>query len=221
MLLLPFGVFAQSTVEGIVVDKVSSQPIPGVNVVIQGAANGTQTDFDGKFKLSKVKKGDKIVFSYVGYKNSVITYDSQNNINIGLEEESNQLQEVLIQVGYGAAKKKDATGSVSLVTAKDFNKGAIVSVDQLLAGKAAGVRITNSGGSPDSSPNIRIRGGASLNASNNPLIIIDGVPIGDLNPAGVSNPFTLINPNDMERWSILKEGCTNAIYGGRASNGVL
>ncbi len=221
MLLLPFGVFAQSTVEGIVVDKVSSQPIPGVNVVIQGAANGTQTDFDGKFKLSKVKKGDKIVFSYVGYKNSVITYDSQNNINIGLEEESNQLQEVLIQVGYGAAKKKDATGSVSLVTAKDFNKGAIVSVDQLLAGKAAGVRITNSGGSPDSSPNIRIRGGASLNASNNPLIIIDGVPIGDLNPAGVSNPFTLINPNDIESFSILKDASATAIYGVRASNGVI
>jgi hypothetical protein len=86
MLLLPFGVFAQSTVEGVVVDKVSNQPIPGVNVVIQGAANGTQTDFDGKFKLSKVKKGEKIVFSYVGYKNSVITYDSQNNINVALKK---------------------------------------------------------------------------------------------------------------------------------------
>jgi len=221
MLLLPFGVFAQSTFEGTVVDKVSNQPIPGVNVQIQGASNGTQTDFDGKFKLLKVKKGDKIVFSYMGYTNYAITYDAQNNIAVKLEEESNQLQEVLIQVGYGSAKKKDATGSVSLITSKDFNKGAIVSVDQLLAGKAAGVRITSEGGQPDANPNIRIRGGASLSASNNPLIIIDGVPIGDLNPAGVSNPFTLINPNDVESFSILKDASATAIYGVRASNGVI
>jgi len=126
-----------------------------------------------------------------------------------------------VQVGYGSSKKKDLTGSVSLITAKDFNKGAIVSVDQLLTGKAAGVRITNDGGSPDSAPNIRIRGGASLNASNNPLIIIDGVPIGDNNPAGVSNPFTLINPNDVESFSILKDASATAIYGVRASNGVI
>lgn len=221
MLLLPLSVFAQSTIEGIVVDKVSKQPLPGVNVVIQGATNGTQTDFDGKFKLIKVKKGEKIVFSYVGYVDATITYNSQTDITINLEEESNQLQEVVIQVGYGTAKKKDATGSVALITSKDFNKGAIVSVDQLLAGKAAGVRITNSGGNPDSAPNIRIRGGASLSASNNPLIIIDGVPISDLNPAGVSNPFTLINPNDIESFSILKDASATAIYGVRASNGVI
>ncbi|WP_309641788.1 SusC/RagA family TonB-linked outer membrane protein [Flavobacterium sp.] len=221
MLLLPFGVFAQSTIEGTVVDKVSKQPIPGVNVQIQGSGNGTQTDFDGKFKLPKVKKGDKLVFSFVGYKSAVVAYDSQASLSVSLEEESNQLQEVMIQVGYGSAKKKDATGSVALVTSKDFNKGAIVSVDQLLAGKAAGVRITNSGGSPDSAPNIRIRGGASLSAANNPLIIIDGVPLSDLSPAGVSNPFTLINPNDIESFSILKDASATAIYGVRASNGVI
>jgi iron complex outermembrane receptor protein len=221
MLLLPLSVFAQSTVEGVVVDKVSKQPLPGVNVVIQGAANGTQTDFDGKFKLNKVKKGEKIVFSYVGYVDTAITYNAQSDLSVSLLEESNQLQEVVIQVGYGSAKKKDATGSVALITSKDFNKGAIVSVDQLLAGKAAGVRITSNGGQPDSAPNIRIRGGASLSASNNPLIIIDGVPIGDLNPAGVSNPFTLINPNDVESFSILKDASATAIYGVRASNGVI
>jgi len=220
LLLLPFGIVAQS-LEGTVVDNASKQPLPGVNVVIQGAATGTQTDFDGKFKISKINKGDKVVFSYLGYKNSVITFNSQTNLVVSLEEESNQLQEVVVQVGYGSVRKKDATGSVALVTAKDFNKGAIVSVDQLLTGKAAGVRITNEGGQPDSAPSIRIRGGASLSASNNPLIIIDGVPIGDLNPAGVSNPFSLINPNDVESFSILKDASATAIYGVRASNGVI
>jgi iron complex outermembrane receptor protein len=221
LLFLPFSVFAQTTLEGVVIDSKSNQPIPGVNVIVKGTPNGTSTDFDGKFKLPKVKKGDQIVFSYIGYKNSSITYSSQNNIKISLEEESNQLNEVVIQVGYGSAKKKDATGSVELISSKEFNKGAIVSTDQLLAGKAAGVRITNEGGQPDSAPNIRIRGGASLSASNNPLIVIDGVPISDANPAGVSNPFSLINPNDVESFSILKDASATAIYGVRASNGVI
>ncbi len=221
LVILPFSVLAQSSLSGVVTDKTTKQPLPGVNVVIQGSSTGTQTDFDGKFQLPKLKAGDKILVSYIGYKNEIITYNSQKEVTIELEEESNQLQEVVVQVGYGSVKKKDATGSVSLITAKDFNKGAILSTDQLLAGKAAGVRITNDGGSPDSAPNIRIRGGASLNASNSPLIIIDGVPIGDLNPAGVSNPFTLINPNDIESFSILKDASATAIYGIRASNGVI
>jgi len=217
LLFLPFSVFAQTTLEGVVVDSKSNQPIPGVNVIIKGTTNGTSTDFDGKFKLPKVKKGDQIVFSYIGYKNSSITYNSQNNIKISLEEESNQLNEVVIQVGYGSAKKKDATGSVALVTSKDFNKGAIVSTDQLLAGKAAGVRITNGGGAPDQKPQIVIRGGASLVAANDPLIIIDGVPISDTG----TNPWNLINPNDVESFSILKDASATAIYGVRASNGVI
>ena len=220
-LLLPFSALAQSALEGKVVDKISKQPLPGVNVVVQGATNSTQTDFDGKFRLTKIKKGDKITVSYLGYNSVTIPFTGQASLTVSLEETSNQLQEVVIQVGYGTAKKKDATGSVALITAKDFNKGAIVSVDQLLTGKAAGVRITNNGGSPDSAPNIRIRGGASLNANNSPLIIIDGVPLGDLNPAGVSNPFTLINPNDVESFSILKDASATAIYGVRASNGII
>lgn len=220
LLFLPLGVLAQGTLNGTVLDKVSKLPLPGVNVVVQGSTNGASTDFDGKYKLSNVKKGDKIVFSYIGYKDSVVTYDGGAQLTVNLNEDISALQEVVV-IGYGTAKKKDATGSVSLITAKDFNKGAILSADQLLAGKAAGVRITNAGGSPDSAPNIRIRGGASLSASNNPLIIIDGVPIGDLNPAGVSNPFTLINPNDIESFSILKDASATAIYGVRASNGVI
>lgn len=221
LLLLPFSLLAQNSVTGTVVEKATGQPIPGANVNIQGAANGVSTDFDGKYKLSNINKGDKIVFSFIGFRNIVLTYDGQATLNASLEEDANELKEVVIQVGYGSVKKKDATGSVAILGAKDFNKGAIVSVDQLLSGKAAGVRITNNGGQPDSAPNIRIRGGASLSASNDPLIIIDGVPISNENPAGVSNPLSLVNPNDVESFSILKDASATAIYGVRASNGVI
>jgi iron complex outermembrane receptor protein len=221
LVILPFSVLAQSGLSGIVTDKTTKQPLPGVNVVIQGSSTGTQTDFDGKFQLPKINVGDKILVSYLGYKNQTIAYNSQKEITIALEEESNQLQEVVVQVGYGSVKKKDATGSVDIVSSKEFNKGAIISADQLLIGKAAGVRITNNGGSPDSAPNIRIRGGSSLNASNNPLIVIDNIPISNDNPAGVSNPLNLINPNDIESFSILKDASATAIYGSRASNGVI
>src|SRR4051794_30470008 len=107
LLLLPFSVFAHSTLEGTVTDKASRQPLPGVNVVIQGSSAGTQTDFDGKFKIAG-KKGDKVVFSYLGYKNTVVNFAAQTGFNVALEEESNQLQEVVVQVGYGSVKKKDA-----------------------------------------------------------------------------------------------------------------
>ena len=221
LLLLPFSVLAQSTLSGTVVDAKSKQPIPGVNVIVKGAGNGSQTDFDGKYQLSGVKKGDVVVFSYLGYTDFSVTYSGQATQAVSLVEEANQLNEVVVQIGYGSVSKKDATGSVSLVTAKEFNKGAIVSVDQLLNGKAAGVRITTPGGAPDTTPDIRIRGGASLMASNNPLIVIDGVPIGNENAAGIANPFTLINPNDVESFSILKDASATAIFGMRASNGVI
>jgi iron complex outermembrane receptor protein len=149
-----------------------------------------------------------------------VVYTSQKTINVSLEEESDKLDEVIL-IGYGAVKKKDATGSVTQVTSKDFNKGAIVSADQLLIGKAAGVRITSNGGQPDAAPNIRIRGGSSISANNNPLIVIDGIPIDNVNPAGVGNPLSLINPNDIESFTILKDASAAAIYGSRASNGVI
>jgi len=220
-LVLPFSVLAQSTISGVVVDKKSNQPLPGVNVTVQGAKQSTSTDFDGKFQLASLKSGDKIVFTFVGYETATVTYSGQKTVTVSLDESANQLQEVVVQVGYGTVKKKDATGSVTTVTAKDFNKGAIVSADQLLAGKVAGVRITTNGGQPDSAPNIRIRGGASLSASNNPLIVIDGIPIDSNSPAGVSNPLTLINPNDIDSFTVLKDASATAIYGSRASNGVI
>ena len=221
VLLCPVSIIAQSIFTGTVVDSKTKQTLPGVNVVLLGTTCGTSTGFDGKFVLKGLKNGDKIIFSFVGYRSSTITFTGQTSVEVVLSEDSNELKEVVVQVGYGSVKKKDATGSVALITAKDFNKGAIISADQLLAGKAAGVRITTDGGAPDSAPNIRIRGGSSISASNNPLIIIDGVPLSDNNPAGVNNPLSLINPNDIESFSILKDASATAIYGVRASNGVI
>lgn len=220
-LLLPLSVLAQNTLSGVVLDKTSGQPIPGVNVMVLGASSGAATDFDGKFQLKKVVKGDKIVFSFIGFKSETIVYSDQTSLNVSLQEDANLLNEVVVQIGYGSVKKKDATGSLTTVTSKDFNKGSIISADQLLTGKAAGVRITTNGGQPDASPNIRIRGGASLSANNSPLIVIDGIPVDNTTPAGVGNPFSLINPNDIESFTVLKDASATAIYGSRASNGVI
>lgn len=212
LLLLPASLLAQSSFNGVVVDAKSNQPIPGVNVVVKGAQQSVTTDFDGKFKLSKIKQGDAVVFSFVGYKGQTITYSNQANLTVKLQEAENQLQEVVVQVGYGSVKKKDATGSVAVITAKDFNKGAITNTENLLNGRVAGVVVTQ-GGRPGDGAAIRIRGGASLGASNDPLVVIDGLP--------VNNGLSSINPNDIESFSILKDASATAIYGSRGSNGVV
>ncbi|WP_250433197.1 SusC/RagA family TonB-linked outer membrane protein [Hanstruepera flava] len=219
LLILPTFMFGQNTVTGTVTEQSSSLPLPGVNVLIKGTTTGTATDFDGNYQI-EVGNGDVLVFSYIGYVTKEITYNGETNLNVSLDEDAAQLDEVVV-IGYGTVKKEDATGSVSLVTDDDFNKGNIVSTDQLINGKVAGVRITNAGGQPDSAPNIRIRGGSSLSGNNDPLIVIDGVPLSNINPAGVSNPLSLVNPNDVESFSILKDASATAIYGSRASNGVI
>ncbi len=218
LLAIPFWGFSQVTVTGVVTDATTGFPIPGANIIIKGTTTGTTTDFDGNYTIA-ANQGDLLVFSYIGYNTQEIAV-ATSQLDVALQESTEQLDEVVV-IGYGTTTVKDATGSLDLVTTEDFNKGAIVSTDQLLNGKAAGVRITNAGGTPDAAPNIRIRGGASLNAQNNPLIVIDGVPIGQDNPAGVSNPLNLINPNDIESFSILKDASATAIFGSRASNGVI
>ena len=220
-LLLPISILAQNSLSGVIVDKKSNQPIPGVNVTVQGANKGTTSDFDGKFQLAGLKNGDVLVFSFIGYTNEILKFTGQKSVTISLDESANQLQEVVVQVGYGSVKKKDVTGSIAVISSKDFNRGAIVSADQLLVGKAAGVRITSDGGQPDTPPNIRIRGGASLSAQTSPLIIIDNVQIDNKLAAGQSNPLSLVNPNDIESFTILKDASATAIYGSRASNGVI
>ena len=218
MVFVPLGMIAQTTVSGTVTDQSSGLPLPGATVIIKGTTTGTSTDFDGNYLIS-ANLGDILQFSYIGFLTQEVEVTT-TTLNVALPPDSQVLDEVVI-IGYGTTTKKDATGSVTAVSVEEFNKGAIVSTDQLLTGKAAGVRITNTGGAPDSAPNIRIRGGASLSASNNPLIVIDGVPIDIVNPAGVNNPFSLINPNDVESFSILKDASATAIYGSRASNGVI
>ncbi|WP_127139203.1 SusC/RagA family TonB-linked outer membrane protein [Flagellimonas oceanensis] len=218
MFLVPFVQYAQITVQGMVTDTATQDPLPGVSIIIKGTSQGTATDFDGNY-LIEANMGDTLVFSYIGFQPKEVVV-SGSTMNVTLDEDTTLLDEVVV-IGYGTTTVEDATGSVSSITTEDFNKGAIVSTDQLLTGKTAGVRITNSGGQPDSAPNIRIRGGSSLTANNNPLIVIDGIPVDNTNPAGVNNPLTLVNPNDVESVSILKDASATAIYGSRASNGVV
>lgn len=220
LLILPISMFAQNTLKGVVLDSGSQQPLPGVNILVKGTSNGTTTDFDGNFILNNLKKNDVLVLTYIGFKQTTFTYTGQSNVSLSMTEDLQQLQDIVV-IGYGTVKKEDATGSVEAITSKEFNKGSIVTADQLLTGKAAGVRITNNGGQPDSAPNIRIRGGASLTANSSPLIVIDGVPVDNTTPAGVSNPLSLINPNDIESFTVLKDASATAIYGSRASNGVI
>ena len=212
LLMLPFCAMAQSTVDGVVVDSKTKQPIPGVNVKVQGTQGGTSTDFDGKFKLSKLKKGDNLTFSFIGYKNETFAFEGQKTISISLVEEANVLQDVVVQVGYGTVKKKDATGAVEVLTTKEMNKGYVSTVEGLLSGRAAGVVVTQ-GGAPGAGAAIRIRGESSFSAKNDPLVVVDGVPI--------ENGINSINPNDIETISILKDASSTAIYGNRASAGVI
>lgn len=218
LFFIPLGIMAQTTVSGVVTEEGTNLPLPGVNVLVKGTTTGTTTDFDGKYQI-QANSGDVLVFSYIGFKTQEVTVTSAT-VNVVMLTDTAQLDEVVV-IGYGTTTKEDLTGSVDVISSKDFNKGAVVSADQLLTGKVAGVRITNSGGQPDAAPNIRIRGGSSLSAQNSPLIVIDGIPIDNTNPAGVSNPLNLINPNDIESFSVLKDASATAIYGSRASNGVI
>ena len=219
-LLLPISVLAQSTLSGVVVDSKSNQPLPGVNVTVKGAAKGTSTDFDGKFQLAGLKNGDVLELSFIGYTTKTVKYSGQKTLAVSLEESANELSEVVVQVGYGTVKKKDATGSVTTVTTKDFNKGANVTAENLLNGRVAGLTI-NTSGAPGSGSQIRIRGGSSLSASNDPLIVIDGLPIDNSTSTGSTSFLASINPAVIESITVLKDASATAIYGSRASNGVI
>ena len=218
--LIPLGLFAQSTVNGTITDSTNGLGIPGANVIIQGTTNGTTSDFDGNYTLQNVNTGDVIVFTYVGFKNQKINYTGQSSINVAMVEDFAQLGEILL-IGYGSTTKQDATGAVTTISSEEFNKGSIVSPDQLLVAKSPGVRITSSGGAPGEGSQIRIRGGSSLNASNDPLFIVDGIPLDQRGVQGVRNQLNAINPNEIEDITILKDASATAIYGSRASNGVV
>jgi len=215
LMLLPFAMFAQQTVKGKVLEKSTGQPLPGVNIIVKGTSNGTTTDFDGTFTLSVKDKNAVLVFSFLGYKTLEVSA-STSFMTVNLAENAQALNEVVI-IGYGQTTKKDATGSVEKVSTKEFNKGAIVSAGQLIAGKTAGVQVIPSDGTPGAGATIKIRGGvSSLNASNSPLIVIDGVPVDQQGPA-----LNSLNPNDIKSFTVLKDASASAIYGSRASGGVI
>lgn len=221
MLALPAISWAQAarTVSGTVVDELG-EPLIGVSVTITGQNGGVTTDIDGNYRIAIPASSNSITFSYVGYNTKTVTVAS-DRIDVALEPSSQALQEMVV-IGYGTQKKNDLTGSVASISEKDFNKGVISSPEELINGKIAGVQITNNGGSPNAGTTIRVRGGASLNASNDPLIVLDGVPMevgGGVEGSG--NFLSLINPNDIESMTILKDASSTAIYGSRASNGVI
>ncbi|BDD05363.1 SusC/RagA family TonB-linked outer membrane protein [Aureibacter tunicatorum] len=211
---------AQATwYQGTVVGQSDGLPIPGVNVLIKGTSKGTVTDFDGKFSLD-ANAGDVLVMSFVGYQTQEVKLSNQTQLSISLAEDMMGLEEIVV-IGYGEVKKKDLTGSVEAISTADFNAGPISSPQDLITGKIAGVNITSAGGAPGSAQQIRIRAGSSLNASNDPLIIIDGFPIDNSTIAGMRNPLNSVNPNDIESFTVLKDASATAIYGSRASNGVI
>lgn len=219
-LLLGNNAMAQQFVlSGKVTDSSSGESLPGVSVVVKGTTNGTTSDINGKFTLN-VNKGEVIQLSFVGYTKQEVTIGGQKTISVALVPSNEELSEVVV-VAYGTSKKSDLTGSITAVSQKDFQKGSIASPEQLLTGRVPGLQITSSGGAAGAGSTIRIRGGASLNASNDPLIVIDGVPVEGNSLSGSANLLNTINPNDIESISVLKDASATALFGSRASNGVL
>ncbi len=219
LLFITQGYAQQLRVSGKVSDATDGQPLPGVTVLVKGTTTGTSTDFGGNYSIN-VNSGATLVFSFIGYNSQEFVIAATRTLNVVLQPSVTTLEEAVV-IGYGTVKKSDATGSVSVVGTKDFNRGAITSAQELLVGKSTGVVITTSSGAPGAGATIRIRGGSSLNASNDPLIVIDGVPVDNTGVSGLANSLSVINPNDIESFTVLKDASATAIYGSRASNGVI
>jgi len=207
------------TVTGKVTNAKDGSPLAAASVLVKGSGVGAQTNADGSFSLKVPAKATTLVVSSLNFETKEVTL-SGNTVSVALSPAVDQLNDVVV-IGYGSVRKKDLTGSVVNVSSKDFNKGVISTPEQLIQGKVAGVQITSNNGAPGSGSTIRIRGGASLNASNDPLIVVDGMPIDGGGISGQANALALINPNDIESFSVLKDASATAIYGARASNGVI
>ncbi|MDB0022660.1 SusC/RagA family TonB-linked outer membrane protein [Flavobacteriaceae bacterium] len=217
LLFLSIGAFAQQSVSGLITDN-SGTPLPGVNVIIKGTNVGVSSDFDGNYQIN-VDNGQILVFSYIGFDSVELTVNGANQ-DVKMTESDSELDEVVV-IGYGTVRKKDLTGAVDLVTEKNFAKGSVVSPQQLIRGKVAGVSIVSNSGAPGDDSNVLIRGIGSLNLNSNPLYVVDGIPLDSGGVGGSRSPLNAINPADIEAISILKDASATAIYGSRAANGVV
>lgn len=206
------------TVSGKVTDS-SGEGLIGVNILEKGTLNGAVTDIDGNYTIS-VQENATLVFTYIGFGTQEIAVGSLTTVDLTMEEDYGELDEVVV-IGYGSTKKSDLTGAVSSISEKDFNQGALASPQDLLVGRIPGVSVISDNGAPGTGSTIRIRGGSSLSASNNPLFVIDGVVLSDEGISGTRNPLSTINPSDIETFTVLKDASATAIYGARASNGVI
>lgn len=223
--------FAQNTV---VTGKVTTEMgggLPGVTVQVKGTTTGTTSVADGTYRVANVPANGTLVFSFLGMKAQQVAINGRSSINVTLLEDASALDEVVV-IGYGTVKKRDATGAVASIGAKDFNKGVIPSTEQLLQGRVAGVAITQSSGEPGSGINVRIRGTSSVRGGNGPLFVVDGVPLagndvssggdnGGLGSSSARNPLNFLNPDDIASMDILKDASATAIYGARGANGVV
>ena len=212
--------FAQVTVTGTVIEQAIGEPIIGASILEVGTTNGTITDFDGNFSLN-VSPNATIQVSYMGFKTQTLQVTPQTkHFNVQMVEDSELLEEVVV-VGYGVVKKNDATGSVTAIKPDEMNKGLQTNAQDMIQGKIAGVAVVAADGTPGGAGSITIRGGSSLNASTAPLIVIDGLAMDNNGIQGVANPLSMVNPNDIESFTVLKDASATAIYGSRASNGVI
>lgn len=218
LMLLSVAAFSQNVATGKVTDTKDGTPVSGVTVTVRGTKTAVQTAADGTFRIN-APAGATLIFTSVGFATQQATVGS-NTIEVGLTQANQQLNEVVV-VAYGSRRRGDLTGSVTAISAKDFQKGNIASPEQLLQGKVAGLQITSGGGTPGGGSRIRIRGTSSLNASNDPLVVIDGVPVEGNSINGGGNLLNTINPNDIESMTVLKDASATALYGSRATNGVL
>ncbi len=218
--LLSLPAYSQnSMVNGVIKDSKTGESIVGASIVVKGTTRGTVTDIDGNFSV-EASKGNTLQVSFLGYASQEVVVDPSKPLAVFLKEDTQFLDEVVV-IGYGTMKKSDLTGSIAALGEREFQKGVIVNPTSLISGKVAGVQITSTGGRAGSGNQIRIRGGASLDASNDPLIVIDGVPLDNEDISGATSPLSTINPNDIESMNILKDASATAIYGSRASNGVI
>jgi len=215
--MISSGVFAQQVVSGSITDQ-DGNPLPGATVIIQGTDTGVSTDFDGNYSIP-VERGQTLEVSYIGYQVTTVVVGDQNQINLSLAAD-NELEEVVI-IGYGAVRKKDLTGTLDVVGSEDFTKGSVVSAQQLIQGKVAGVSIVSNSGAPGDGANVLIRGIGSLNLNSNPLYVVDGIPLDSGGVGGSRNALNVINPNDIASMTVLKDASATAIYGSRAANGVI